>query len=44
MAPTNQITADRVVNWHAGSREAYYGFEWPFARISWGAIFAGAHS
>jgi hypothetical protein len=42
MAPTNEITADRDVNWRAGSREAYYGFERPFARISWGAIFAGA--
>jgi len=42
MVRTNHITADRDVNWRANSRENYYGFGRPFARISWGSIFAGA--
>src|SRR5437764_4932060 len=42
MVRTNHVMADRNINWRARSREAYYGFGRPFARISWGAIFAGA--
>ena len=41
MATTNHIAVDRNVNWQDG-REAYYGFGRSFARISWGAILAGA--
>jgi hypothetical protein len=39
---TDHVTADRDINWHATTREASYGYGRPFARISWGAIFAGA--
>src|SRR6059058_5635247 len=42
MVSTNHVTADRNINWRARSREAYYGFGRAYARISWGAIFAGA--
>src|SRR5437763_5645625 len=42
MVRTNHVTADRNINWRARSREAYYGFGRAYARISWGAIFAGA--
>ena len=42
MVRTNHITADQDVNWRATSRDNYYGFGRPFARISWGSIFAGA--
>lgn len=42
MAATHQITADHGVNWRARDAGPYYGFGRSFARISWGAIFAGA--
>jgi hypothetical protein len=42
MVTTNHVTEDRDVNWRATTHERYYGFGRPFARISWGAIFAGA--
>src|SRR5436309_7498876 len=44
MAKTNDLTADRDVSWHekTSAVEAAPGVERPFARISWGAIFAGA--
>jgi hypothetical protein len=42
MVTTNHVTADHDMMWHARSREAIYGFGRPYARISWGAIFAGA--
>ena len=44
MVKTNDLPADREARWRASTtaRESYYGLERPFARISWGAIFAGA--
>jgi hypothetical protein len=43
MVKTNDLEADRDVVWRARTNgEGYYGLERPFARISWGAIFAGA--
>jgi hypothetical protein len=42
VATTNQITADHEINWRAADAAPYYGFGRTFARISWGAIFAGA--
>ena len=42
MVRTNHVTQGRDLNWHATTREAYPGYGRPFARISWGAIFAGA--
>ncbi len=41
MVRTNHAREDRDINWSATSREIYHGFGRPFARISWGAIFAG---
>jgi hypothetical protein len=42
MVRTNHVTEDRDTDWRATTREAVYGFGRPFARISWGAVFAGA--
>ena len=42
MATTNQITADHEVHWRAADAGPYYSFGRTFARISWGAIIAGA--
>jgi hypothetical protein len=43
MAQNNEVTADRGVSWHSTTAvEATPGVERPFARVSWGAIFAGA--
>jgi hypothetical protein len=42
VATTNQITAGHEINWRAADAAPYYGFGRTIARISWGAIFAGA--
>src|SRR5437763_12156561 len=43
MAKTNNLEAGREVRWRGRTNgESFYGPERPFARISWGAIFAGA--
>src|SRR5436190_14527572 len=44
MAKTNDSTADNDVTWRSSMTavEAVPGIERPFARISWGAICAGA--
>src|SRR5947207_5020837 len=41
MVRTNHVTENRRVSWRATTHERYCGFGRPFARISWGAIFAG---
>src|SRR5438874_1844824 len=41
MVTTKHVTADRNNTWHAPSHEAVHGFGRPYARIAWGAIFAG---
>lgn len=42
MLTTSHVTADDDLNWRATNREAVQRFGRPFARISWGAIFAGS--
>jgi hypothetical protein len=42
MVTTNHVTQNRDISWRATTHEAYLGYGRPFARISWGAIFAGA--
>ena len=44
MVKTNDLSTDRDATWRAKTTatERFYGLERPFARISWGAIFAGA--
>jgi len=44
MAQPNNMTAEReaTLRTRTTAVEAFRGFERPFARISWGAIFAGA--
>jgi hypothetical protein len=44
MIETNNLQAEREATWRTKTMavEAFRGFDRPFARISWGAIFAGA--